>query len=225
MVLSKRSLVLLIPQLLLAHVCTCTHTNMHCHLFVHIAVKPTVPELCFELEELVDWEKTVIHLPEMSSAEVQKVKRDEPKVDQRKQEAFDTWLRRCPEASWSHVRDALRKAGEYTLEKKIATNHGLSSVFSEEPSRRTQYDTAITCPRTAVQTGSMTVDASRDPQHGSHYPNLLPPTQDPPLGKIIYIMNDNDVYLAILIGFYIMTFTFSHYLTKSIALLLLVFKY
>ena len=140
-----------------------------CYLFVHIAaVRPTVPELCFELEELVHWENTVIHLPEMSFAEVQKVKRNEPKVDQQKQEAFDTWLRRCPEASWSHVRDALHKAGEYNLERKIATDHSLSFVLFEEPSRRTQDNTAITCPRTAVQTRSMTVDASKDPQHGSH---------------------------------------------------------
>ena len=149
-------------------------------------------ELCLELEELVKWEKTVIHLPKMSSAEEQKVKRDEPKVDQQKQEAFDIWLRRCPEASWSHVRDALHKAGEYTLEKKIATDHSLSLVFSEEPSRRPLDDTAITCPRTAVQTGSMTVAASRDPHCGNYF-NLIVPcynlTQDPLPGKIIMIKN------------------------------------
>ena len=99
-------------------------------------------ELCSELVDLADWEVTVIHLPEMSSAEVQKVKLNEPKVDQQKRKAFDTWLRRCPEASWSHVRDALHKAGEYNLEKKIATNHSLE--FSEED-------------RTVVQTGNMVV--------------------------------------------------------------------
>ena len=133
----------------------------------------------------MNWENTVIHLPEMIFAEVQKVKRNEPKVDQQKQEAFDTWLRRCPGASWSHVRDALHKAGEYNLEKKIATNHRLSLVFSEDPLRRTQEETTITCPRTVVQTGSMTVAATKDPQHGSHYPNLVPTTQDQPPGKII----------------------------------------
>ena len=112
-------------------------------------------ELCSEFKELVDWENTVIHLPEMSFADVKKVKRNEPKVDQQKQEAFDTWLRRCPRASWSHVRDALHNAGEYNLEKTIATNHGLSLMFSEDPSRRTQDDIAIKYPGTAVQTGSM----------------------------------------------------------------------
>ena len=90
-------------------------------------------ELCSELKELVEWENTVIHLPAMSSAEVQKVKRNESTVDQQKQEAFDTWLRRYPEASWSHVRDALNKAGEHTLENKIATNHSLFLVFSGDP--------------------------------------------------------------------------------------------
>ena len=115
------------------------------------AVRPTVPELCLELVELVNWENAVIHLPEMSFAEVQNVKRNEPRVDQQKQEAFDTWLRRCPEASWSHVRDALHKAREYTLEKKIATNHGLSLLVSEEPSRKVQDN------RTAVQTGCMVI--------------------------------------------------------------------
>ena len=150
-------------------------------------------ELCSELKELVEWENTVIHLPAMSSAEVKKVKRNESTVDQRKQEAFDTWLRRCPEASWSHVRDALHEAGEYNLEEKIATNHSISLMFSEDPSRRTQDDTAITCPRTAVQTGSMTVAATRDPQHGSHYFNpVVPrnnPTQSPLPGKVITINN------------------------------------
>ena len=108
----------------------------------------------------------------MSSAEVRRVKgSNEPKVDQQKQEAFDTWLRRYPED----------KAGEYNPEKKIATDHGLSlAFFEEEPSRRTQNGTAITYLGTAVQT-----DTTRDPQHGSHYPNLVPTTQDPPLGKIV----------------------------------------
>ena len=152
-----------------------TLTYMHDAIYlsrVHTAVRPTVAELCFELEELVGWENTVIHLPEMSFAEVQKVKRNEPKVDQQKQEAFGTWLSRCPGPSWSHVRDALHKAGEYNIEKKIATNHSLSLVFSEDPSRRTQDDTVV-------------VNDTRDPQRGSHYPNLVPPTQDPALGMII----------------------------------------
>ena len=113
--------------------------------------------------------------------EVQRVKQNEPTVDQQKHEAFDTWLWRCPEASWSHVRDALHKAGEYTLETKIATNHGLSFELSEEPSRKTLDDTAITCPGTAIQ-------ASRDP-HGCHYFNQIAapsynPIQDPLPGKI-----------------------------------------
>ena len=149
-------------------------------------------ELCSELDELVEWEKTIIHLPAMTSAEVKKVKRNELKLDQQKQEAFDTWLRRYPGASWSHVRDALHKAGECTMEKKIATNHSLSLVFSEDPSRSTQDDTAITYSGTTVQTGSITVGASRDP-HGGNYFNLIVPsydlTQDPLPGKIIMIKN------------------------------------
>ena len=141
------------------------------------------------MKELVEWENTVIHLRAMSSTEVQMVKQDESKIFQQKQKAFDTWLRRCPGASWSHVRDALHKAKEFTLEEEIATNHGLSLVYSEDPSRRTQDDTAITCPRTAVQTGStcMTVAANKIP-HGSHYYNptvpMCNPTQDPLPSKI-----------------------------------------
>ena len=69
-----------------------------------------------ELEELVKREKNVIHPPAMSSAEFRRVKgSNEPKVDQQKQEAFDTWLGRYPED----------KAGENNLGKKIATDHGL----------------------------------------------------------------------------------------------------
>ena len=173
----SRSLVLLIPQLLLLHVCICTHINMHCYLFVHLAVRHTMAGL--KLEELVKREKTVIHPPAISSDEVMMVKgSNDPVVDQQKQEAFDTWLGRYPED----------KAGEYNMEKKIATNHGLSLVFSEEPSRRTQDDIAITCPGTTVQTGSMTVAAIKDP-HGSHYPRSVPWfNEDPSPGKI---MNDN----------------------------------
>ena len=175
----SRSLVLLIPQLLLPHVCICTHINMHCYLFVHLAVRHTMADL--QLEELVKREKSVIHFPAMSSSDVRRVKgSNEPKVDQQKQEAFDTWLRRYPED----------KAGEYNQEKKIATNHGLrlSLVFSGDPSRRTQDDTAITCPGTTVQTGSMTVAATKDPR-GSHYPRSVPWfNQDPSPGKI---MNDS----------------------------------
>ena len=63
---------------------------------------------------------------------MRKVKQDEPKIDQQKQEAFDTWLiEEVPEASWSHVGDVLHKAGEYTLEKTIATDHGLSHVLGQ----------------------------------------------------------------------------------------------
>ena len=149
-------------------------------------------ELCSELDELVEWEKTIIHLPAMSSTEVKKVKRNELKLDQQKQEVFDTWLRRCPGASWSHVRDALHNAGEYNLGTKIAEYHGCSLMISEGPSRRTQDDTAISCPRTAVQAESMTVGATRDP-HDSHYFNpLVPrynPPQDPLPGKFISIDN------------------------------------
>ena len=154
-----------------------TCMNVCIYLFVHLAARHTMADLKFE--ELVKREKTVIHPLAMSSADVRKVKgSNEPKVDQQKQEAFDTSLGRYPED----------KAGEYNWEKKIATDHGLSLVFSEEPSRRTKDDTAITYPRTAIQTGSMTVDANKNPQHGSHYPRSVPwfnPTQDPPLGKVV----------------------------------------
>ena len=169
-------------------------------------------ELCFELKGLVEWENTVIHLPAMSSTEVQIVKRNESKVDQQKQGAFDTWLRRCPGASWSHVRDALHKAGEYTMEKKIATNHSISLMFSEDPSRRRHDDTAITCPRTAVRTGSVTVAATRDP-HGSHYFNPVVsrynPTQDPLLGKMITINNISSLITFLFVS------CFFHYLRSK----------
>ena len=113
---------------------------------------------------------------------MQMVKRNEQKENHRKQKAFDTWLRRCSKASWSHVRDALHEAEEHTLEEKMATNHGLS--LDKDCSRRTQDDKVITCPRTAEQTGSMMVDATRDPHHGRSVP-WYNSTQDPQLGKII----------------------------------------
>ena len=85
------------------------------------------------MTKLVDWEKTVIQLPAMRSDEVEKVKKDERTVDQRKQKAFHIWLNKCPEASWLHVTEALEKAEENTLKEEIAKKHGLSLVSSEEP--------------------------------------------------------------------------------------------
>ena len=125
----------LIQKLLLVHVCIILKHTCIVIIFVRIAVKPIVSELCSELVKLVDWENTVIHLPAMSRAETRKVKQSEPIVDQQKQKAFDIWLKKCPEASWSHVRDALHKAGEFILEREVAEKYSLPLLAESIPMR------------------------------------------------------------------------------------------
>ena len=46
-------------------------------------------------------------------------------------ELFYTWRRRCPDASWEHVIDALEAAGEMVIASDIKSDY--STPSSEEP--------------------------------------------------------------------------------------------
>ena len=89
----------------------------------------------FMLRNVIDWEKVVIKLPKMSAIDVDKIQMMSGYLNSHKEKAFDTWLRRCPEASWSHVRDALHKAGEYILEREVAEKYSLPLLAESIPMR------------------------------------------------------------------------------------------
>ena len=128
-------------------------------------MKPTVRELCDLLRDVIDWEAVVLELPGMNSTEIRRIKRDETSVDLQKQAAFDVWLRRCPEASWSHVRQALNKAREYDVEKIVAEKFNLPPLQTENPPP-VERATAQTNPAPSV--------AAKD---GTTQPKPVPQTQ------------------------------------------------
>ena len=73
----------------------------------------TVKELYEELKHLVYWEQFAIHLPGITSTNIEVIKRDQPNnVDDQKLALFRQWLRRTPKTSWKHVIDALEAVGE-----------------------------------------------------------------------------------------------------------------
>ena len=82
--------------------------------------KPTVKELCEKLNKLVKWSEFAIGLPGIEQHDIDIIQEDNPNVGRRKQTLYDTWLRRCPYATWDHVEEALKKAGEVDLAKEIS---------------------------------------------------------------------------------------------------------
>ena len=134
---------------------------------VPVAATPIVPELCFVLRNVMDWEKIVVQLPKMSAIDVDKIQMSGD-LNSRKEEAFDTWLRRYPEATWSHVRDALHKAGEFILEREIAEKYGLPLLAENSiPTRE-----VLTSQATFTTNGTI---GGRQPNIGPQYPVLLAP--------------------------------------------------
>ena len=125
----------------------------------------------------MDWEKVVIQLPKMSAFDVDEIRKMSGDLNSRKEEAFDTWLRRYPEASWSHVRDALHKAGEFYLETKVAEKYSLPLLAESIPMRE------VFSSQTNFTTDG-TIDG-RQPNIGPQFPVLLAP----PPSKIIEILN------------------------------------
>ena len=82
--------------------------------------RPSVQELDQFLNDLVNWERFAIHLPQIEQTDIYIIKRDNPfSVFAQKQTLFDKWLRVYPNASWDDVVLALEKIGEITLSKSV----------------------------------------------------------------------------------------------------------
>ena len=126
---------------------------------------------------MIDWKKVVIQLPKMSAIDVDKIQKMSGDLNSHKEKAFDTWLRRCPEASWSHVRDALHNAGEYILERGVAEKYSLP-LLAESIPKREEFSS-----QTNFTTNSTI--GGRQPNIGPQFPGLLAP----PPSKIIEINN------------------------------------
>ena len=138
---------------------------------------PTVRELCDLLRDVIDWEDVVLELPGMNSTEIRRIKKDVSGSNLQKQEAFDTWLRRCPEASWSHVRQALHNAKEYKVEKKVAEKFNLPPLQTEDPPP-VERATAQTNPAPSVAAKDGTTQPKPVPQ-----PQTINNPPPPPPGE------------------------------------------
>ena len=86
--------------------------------------RPTVQELDQHLKDLVNWERLAIHLPQITQADVEIIKRDNPNnVITQKQVLFDKWLRVYSNASWESVVLALELIDENSLAKNVQSLH------------------------------------------------------------------------------------------------------
>uniref|UniRef100_A0A1X7TZM0 Death domain-containing protein n=1 Tax=Amphimedon queenslandica TaxID=400682 RepID=A0A1X7TZM0_AMPQE len=81
--------------------------------------KPEVSELLEWLDELSRWKKFGMFLPGIRPHDLDIIEDEENRADNRKIALFGKWLRVYPEANWGHVIDALEKANEKELVKKV----------------------------------------------------------------------------------------------------------
>ena len=82
--------------------------------------RPTVKGLDHQLKDIIHWERLAIHLPQISPADIETVKRNDPSdVNAQKLAIFNKWLRVDPKASWNSVVLALEVIDENTIARKI----------------------------------------------------------------------------------------------------------
>ena len=83
--------------------------------------KPKVNELSLELKDVVkNWDVFALELPGITPTHLHSAEADRPNNQTRqKLYVYEKWLNVCPEASWSHVVDALNKADRQDLAKQL----------------------------------------------------------------------------------------------------------
>ena len=97
-------------------------TNLFFFLLVLSAVqRPTVNELVRECST-ADWHQLGRHLG-IDMHILRDIDLDYQRVDRKRSEMFDSWLRSNPDASWEHVITALEDMGEIVLVGEIAQRH------------------------------------------------------------------------------------------------------
>ena len=81
-----------------------------------VASRPTESDLDLELVELVHWQRFATHLPNLTRADIEEIKVNNPQnVKQQKLDLFGTWLRKSSDATWNDVISALEKVEEKRL--------------------------------------------------------------------------------------------------------------
>ena len=60
---------------------------------------------------------------EVEHHKLQEIKDENDKIEARKREVFDHWLKQTPDASWNNIIDALYAVGEKTLAKELTENY------------------------------------------------------------------------------------------------------
>ena len=83
------------------------------------------------------WERVAIQLPKIDQSDIDKIKNDNSKTEDRKQVLYDKWLRVHLDASWEDVIRALEKAEENTLaenlRKKMSSGPAREQPAPQEP--------------------------------------------------------------------------------------------
>ena len=81
-----------------------------------VVSRPTERELDLELVELVHWQRFATQLPNLTTADIEEIKVNNPQnVKQQKLDLFGTWLRKSSDATWNDVISALEKVEEKRL--------------------------------------------------------------------------------------------------------------
>lgn len=75
-----------------------------------------------ELRSIVEWRTLLLRLG-MKNYEINKIEADHQKVEHRKQQGLDRWLRNKHDACWSDIIKALFEMGEGTLARALAKKY------------------------------------------------------------------------------------------------------
>ena len=103
---------------------------------------PTVDELHDLLKDLKEWEIFGISLRHMKYSDIEEIKEDERKTENRKLKLYAKWLKVYPDASWEDVICALKKADEWKLVKLVQEKYKIK-MDTGFYSLRSQYHMSI----------------------------------------------------------------------------------
>ena len=113
---------------------------------IPVVSKPLVYQLDEYLSPLVHWQTFGIHLPRITNSSIELIEHDHQSTKRRKIALYATWLKLYPDATWDHVNDALKKAGEYELaadlQRKLLVSHSAEQLQVEERNVEVRIDTA-----------------------------------------------------------------------------------
>ena len=99
----------------------------------------TVEALDESLKELVHWEMVATHLPEMTQADIEFIKKDNPgNTGIQKFALYNKWLRLYTKGTWEDVIKALEIAKENTLAENIKRKLNVCKVITNNTEKLTE---------------------------------------------------------------------------------------